>query len=315
MVVHEGRQVKVTVRDKASRLDRYLTDVLPELSRSRLQKLIRQGNVVVNQKSARAAQRLEPGDEVCIYLPPPEESMLTPEQIPINVLYEDDNLVVVDKPAGLVVHPAPGHTSNTLVNVILARCPNLKVFGNIRPGIVHRLDKDTSGVMVIAKNPAAQQYLIDQFKERSVLKVYLVLVKGRLSPPQGVIEAPLGRNPADRKRMAVVNGCRPATTSYKVREYLGEYSLLEVTPHTGRTHQIRVHLAAIGYPVLGDAVYGVRSPLLKRQFVHAHRLGFRLPGDGKYREFVSELPIDLQCAIKELRRQCVAVKSRGSGCQ
>ncbi len=316
MTTLKGRQIRLTVGEKASRLDRYLAGVLPELSRSCLQKLIRQGDVVVNQRKARAAQKLEPGDEVCVQLPPPEEPVLTPEQIPVTVLYEDSNVAVIDKPAGLVVHPSPGHSSHTLVNAILAQCPDLKGFDGIRPGIVHRLDRDTSGVMVIAKNPKAQQSLIDQFKARSVLKVYLVLVKGRLLPPQGVIEAPLGRDPVNRQRMAVVSGGRSAATSYKVREYLGDYTLLEVTPQTGRTHQIRVHLAAIGHPVLGDAVYGVRSPLLKRQFVHAHRLGFYLPGDGSYREFVSELPPDLQRVIDELRgRTSRQTKSRDTGCQ
>ncbi len=303
MTALEGHRLRLTVTEKAGRLDRYLTVVLPELSRSRLQKLIRQGNVVVNQRKARAAQKLEPGDEVYIQLPPPEVPSLTPEEIPVAVLYEDSNLVVIDKPAGLVVYPSPGHTSHTLVNAVLARCPDIKGFDGIRPGIVHRLDRDTSGVMVIAKNPKVQQFLIDQFKARSVLKVYLVLVKGRLSPSQGAIEAPLGRDPANRKRMAVVRDGRSATTSYKVREYLGDYTFLEVVLQTGRTHQIRVHLTAIGFPVLGDAVYGVRSPLLKRQFVHAHRLGFCLPGDGGYREFVSELPADLQRVIDELRGQ------------
>lgn len=311
MTALEEHQLMLTVREKASRLDSYLAGLLPGLSRSRLQKLIRQGNVVVNQRKARAAQKLEPGDEVCIYLPPPEEPVLIPEQIPVTVLYEDNNLVVIDKPAGLVVHPSPGHTSHTLVNAILARCPDIKGFEDMRPGIVHRLDRDTSGVMVIAKNPQVQRFLMEQFRSRSVLKVYLVLVKGRLSPPQGMIEAPLGRDPADRKRMAVVSGGRPATTSYKVREYLGDYTLLEVVPQTGRTHQIRVHLAAIGHPVVGDAVYGVKSSLLKRQFVHAYRLGFCLPGDGGYREFVSELPADLQHVINELRGQISRQNRRG----
>lgn len=315
MRVPEGLQIRLMVKEKASRLDIYLAGVFPGLSRSRLQKFIRQGNVMVNQRDAKAAQRLEPGDEVLIYLPPHEEQALAPQQIPVAVLYEDSDLVVIDKPAGLVVHPSPGHTSYTLVNAILARCPELRCFDGVRPGIVHRLDKDTSGVMVIAKNPNVQRFLIDQFKARSVLKVYLVLVKGRLSPPQGAIEAPLGRDPANRKRMAVVSDGREAITSYKVREYLGEYTLLEVTPQTGRTHQIRVHLAAIGHPVLGDAVYGVRSPLLKRQFVHAHRLGFHLPGDGGYREFVSELPADLQRAIDELKAGYSLTKLQGAGCQ
>lgn len=297
-------QVKIIVKEGVIRLDKYLADKFPDLSRSQLQKLIREGYVLVNGTGVKAARKVEPGDEICIHLPPPEKTTLVDEQIPLTVLYEDADLVVIDKPAGLVVHPAPGHNTHTLVNALLARCPNLKSFGDhMRPGIVHRLDKDTSGVMVVAKNFKAQQFLIEQFKHRSVVKVYLVLVKGKLSPLRGVVEAPLGRDQANRKRMAVVKGGRPALTCYKVSEYLSGYSLLEVSPHTGRTHQIRVHLAAIGYPVVGDAVYGVRSDLVRRQFIHAHRLGFRLPSTGEYREFISELPDDLKHVLNVLRGQ------------
>jgi 23S rRNA pseudouridine1911/1915/1917 synthase len=299
-IQHE--HIRMMVSEKAPRLDKYLAGKFPGLSRSQLQKLIREGLVLVNGERVMASRRLEPGDEVCIHLRPATESVLIPEQIPIPVLYEDRDLIVVDKPAGLVVHPSPGHAAHTLVNAILARCPDIKSFGdNMRPGIVHRLDRDTSGVMVIAKNPRAHQLLTEQFKARTVLKIYLVLVKGKLTPPQGVIEAPLGRDPANRKRMAVVNSGRSASTVYKVKEYLNGYSLLEVTPHTGRTHQIRVHLAAIGYPVVGDSVYGVKAHLVSRQFVHAHRLGFRLPSTGEYREFVSELSPDLKLAVEALK--------------
>jgi len=298
----QHKHIKITVSEKAARLDKYLASKFPELSRSQLQKFIREGLVVLNGERVTASRRLEPGDEVCIHLPPAAESVLIPEQIPIPVLYEDSDLIVVDKPAGLVVHPSPGHAAHTLANAILARCPDIKSFGdNMRPGIVHRLDRDTSGVMVIAKDPRAHQFLTDQFKARTVLKVYLVLVKGKLTPTQGVIEAALGRDPANRKRMAVVRGGRPASTYYRVREYLGGFSLLEVSPYTGRTHQIRVHLAAIGYPVVGDTVYGVKSDFVSRQFVHAHRLGFCLPSTGEYREFVSELSLDLKLVVEALR--------------
>jgi len=236
-------------------------------------------------------------------LPPPPSTTLTPEDIPVNILYEDKDLIVVDKPAGLTVHPAPGHPTGTLVNALLSHLSDLPETGDRRPGIVHRLDRDTSGVMVVAKNSSAHANLTEQFKSRSVSKTYLVLVKGRLSPRDGAIEAPIGRNSAHREKMAVVaeSRGRDARTDYHVLEYIGDYTLLEVKPETGRTHQIRVHLDAIGYPVAGDRVYGVKTRFLSRQFVHAHRLGFTLPSTGKGVEFTAELPPDLTTALEELR--------------
>jgi 23S rRNA pseudouridine1911/1915/1917 synthase len=291
------------VIEPAARLDRYLAVLYPELSRSRLQKLIEQNYILVNNGRAKSSQSLNIGDIISISLPPPELSSLTPEQIPLNIIYENDDIIVLNKPAGLTVHPAPGHTSHTLVNALLAHCPELAAFGDSpRPGIVHRLDKDTSGLMLIAKTIAAQQNLISQFKSHSVLKGYLVLVKGRLTPEKGSIEAPIGRHPGNRKRMAIVASGREAKTSYKVKEYLNSYTLLEVTIQTGRTHQIRVHLAAIGYPVIGDSTYGVRSVYLKRQFVHAFKLGFHLPSNGEYREFTCDLPSDLQQALADIKQ-------------
>jgi 23S rRNA pseudouridine1911/1915/1917 synthase len=215
------------------------------------------------------------------------------------MVYEDNDLLVVDKPAGLTVYPAPGHPVNTLVNALISRLPELPG-SSLRPGIVHRLDKDTSGLIVVAKNSQAQQNLINQFKTRSVKKTYMVLVKGHLEPEHGIIEAAIGRDPRNRKRMAVVAGGREARTQYTVVKYIGDYTLLEVKPETGRTHQIRVHLSAIGFPVVGDKVYGVKSPYLSRQFLHASRLGFRLPSTGEYVEFTSDLPPDLAQALKEI---------------
>jgi 23S rRNA pseudouridine1911/1915/1917 synthase len=300
MVSHPEPEAKILqVAESAVRLDKYLAKECPELSRSRLQRLIEQGYVLVNDCGAKASQKLSIGDKVCLVLPPPEQTSLVAESIPVDVVYEDDDLLVINKPAGLVVHPSPGHTAHTLVNALLARCPGLLSFGDaMRPGIVHRLDRDTSGLMIVAKNISAQQYLINQFKDRSVSKGYVVLVKGKLAPNQGIIDAPLGRDPSNRKRMAIVTGGRQARTRYKVKEYLGGYTLLDITIETGRTHQIRVHLSAIGYPVVGDTVYGVGSDYVKRQFVHACRLGFRLPVNGEYKEFTCELPPDLRQAIK-----------------
>ncbi len=290
------------IADKSGvRLDKYVVEKCSELSRTHTQKLIADGYITVNDRVAKAGLKLSAGDRVDIIIPPTAPSPLSPEAIPLNIIYEDDDLLVVDKPAGLAVHPAPGHPSHTLVNAILSHLPSLAEISNsLRPGIVHRLDKDASGLMLVAKNNAAQLNLINQFKARSVVKAYLVLVKGRLTPEDGIIEAPIGRDPRNRKRMAVVTEGRAARTQYHVVKYIGNYTLLEVRTETGRTHQIRVHLLAIGYPVVGDATYGVKSPFLSRQFLHACRLGFHLPATGEYVEFTSELPPDLAQALKAI---------------
>jgi len=293
----------IHVIEPATRLDKYLTTKYPEFSRSYLQKLIEQGYILINGHGAKTSQKLNIGDAISISLPPPEPTSLIPEPLPLTIVYEDNDLIILNKPAGLTVHPAPGHTSHTLVNALLAHCPALANFGNsLRPGIVHRLDKDTSGLMIITKTIPAQQNLINQFKIHSVAKGYLVLVKGKLTPSRGIIEAPIGRHPANRKRMAIVTSGRQARTTYKVKEYLDNYTMLEVTIETGRTHQIRVHLSAIGYPVVGDSVYGVKSAFVKRQFVHAYRLGFHLPSNREYKEFTCDLPQDLKQCLQLIKR-------------
>ena len=290
------------IADKTGvRLDKYVGEKCSELSRTHAQKLIAGGYITVNDRVAKVGLKLNIGDRVNIIIPPTAPSPLSPEAIPLNIIYEDDDLLVVDKPAGLAIHPAPGHPSHTLVNAILSHLPGLAETSNsLRPGIVHRLDKDASGVMLVAKNNAAQLNLINQFKARSVVKAYVVLVKGHLTPEDGVIEAPIGRDPRNRKRMAVVTKGREARTQYHVVKYIGDYTLLEVRTETGRTHQIRVHLKAIGYPVVGDATYGVKSDYLSRQFLHACRLGFHLPSTGEYVEFTSELPPELEGALKDI---------------
>jgi 23S rRNA pseudouridine1911/1915/1917 synthase len=285
------------------RLDKYLTQVLPQFSRAYLQRLIEQGYVLINGQKAKASQKLSESDRITVELPPSPGGHPLPEPIPLAVIYEDEDIMVIDKPAGLTVHPAPGHPSHTLVNAILAHCPGLTVSNELmRPGIVHRLDKDTSGLIVVAKDDSAREYLVAQFKSRTVTKRYLVLVKGRLSPEQGIIEAPIGRDPHRRRRMAVVESGKQAITQYQVRRYLDNYTLVEVSPLTGRTHQIRVHLSAIGCPVVGDPTYGTKSAHLDRQFVHAYRLGFRLPSTKQYQEFTSPLPADLEQALEHLAR-------------
>jgi 23S rRNA pseudouridine1911/1915/1917 synthase len=299
-----------TVREAGPRLDRYLAETWPDLSRSRLQHLIADGLVSVNSAPVRSSYKVREGDLLSVCIPSSSPLAVSPEDIPLCVIYEDQDLLVIDKPAGLVVHPAPGHPSGTLVNALLAHCPDLAGIGGVeRPGIVHRLDKDTSGLMVVAKNECAHQSLTRQIQERTVIKRYLALVNGELRPPQGTIDAPIGRDPRNRKRMAVVGDGRAASSSYTTLQRLGPYSLLEVQIHTGRTHQIRVHLAHVGHPVVGDVVYGRKGRRaasepgeqpLKRQFLHAAALGFRLPSTSEYREFHSELPADLKIVLEAL---------------
>ncbi len=297
-------KVSSFVVDKTGvRLDKYVAEKCPDLSRTQAQKLIGDGCITVNDCVAKAGLKLNTGDRMTVNLPAATPSPLLPEAIPLNIIYEDDDLLVIDKPAGLTVHPAPGHPSHTLVNAILSHLSSVPDTGDsLRPGIVHRLDKDTSGVMLVARNSVAQANLSDQFKARSVVKTYLVLVKGLLTPERGIIEAPIGRDPRHRKRMAVAAEGRGklARTQYQVVKYIDNYTLLEVMPETGRTHQIRVHLSAIGYPVVGDTTYGVKSAYLSRQFIHASRLGFHLPSSGEYVEFESELPEDLEQALSNI---------------
>ena len=283
------------------RLDKFLSKNYPELTRTYIQKLIENGSVTVNGRAARAALQLKLKDLIEITIPPPEPAVVLPEDIPFEIVYEDRDVIVINKPAGLTVHPAPGHASHTLVNALIKRFPDLEGFGgSMRPGIVHRLDKDTSGLMVIVRNEMARQNLINQFKSRSVKKCYMVLVKGKLEPSKGAIDAPIGRDPSDRKRMAVVSKGRNARTDYRVLKYIDGYTLVEANIQTGRTHQIRVHFKAIGYPVVGDVVYGVKSSLIKRQFLHACYLEFTLPSGNLLRAFTCELPDDLKQALKTL---------------
>ncbi len=293
--------MELVVDNGGVRLDKYIAGHC-ELSRSYIQNLIKEGKVLVDGHPTKASQKVTAEERITIAVPPPTPIAVAPEDIPLNIVYEDDDLMVIDKPAGLTVHPAPGHRTGTLVNAILAHCPDLAgTKGSVRPGIVHRLDKDTSGLMMVAKNDAAQMSLSGQIKKRAIKKGYLVLVSGHLSPREGAIEAPIGRHPKDRKRMAIVSTGREARTFYQVKEYLGNYSLLEVRTETGRTHQIRVHLSSIGYPVVGDTVYGGKSKILDRQFVHAHFLGFRLPSSGDFAEFESKLPPDLEQTLERIK--------------
>jgi len=290
----------VADRDR-ERLDAFVARRCPDLSRSQAARLIDQGLILVQGRTARPAQRLRPGDRVRVAVPQPAPIAAEPEPIPLNVVYEDADLLVVDKPAGLTVHPAPGHPRHTLVNAVLGRCTDLSgVGGALRPGIVHRLDRDTSGLLIVAKNDRAHQSLSRQLKERQVEKTYLALVRGRLTPSEGTIDAPIGRDPRHRKRMAVVAGGRPATTRYRTIREVDGRSLLEVRPVTGRTHQIRVHLSAAGHPIAGDPLYGGRDPLVPRQFLHAWRLAFQHPTSGERLQFEAPLPGDLRDVLRRI---------------
>jgi 23S rRNA pseudouridine1911/1915/1917 synthase len=300
-----SQRFEFIVQDSGIRLDKYVSEQC-RISRAYAQKLIDAGDITVNGQEVKPSHKPNIGDEVVVILPPPTPFSLAAEDIPLQVIYQDDDILVIDKPAGLTVHPAPGHPSHTLVNAILSLCPDLAgIGGSLRPGIVHRLDKNASGLMVVAKNDVAQVSLSHQIKSRTVVKKYLALVCGRLSPQQGVIEAPIGRHPRERKRMAVVSGGREARTAYQVVKYVKDHTLVQVQTETGRTHQIRVHFSAIGYPLFGDSVYGKRTPLLGRHFLHAHYLGFSLPRSGEFMEFHSGLPAELKEVLEHLSEDIV----------
>lgn len=293
----------LTSDSSGERLDVFLARSLPAFTRSRLRRLIVEGCVTVDDvRAAKAGLKLNVGQRVRLTLPSPQPTVIEPEAIPLDIVYEDDDLLVVDKPAGLAVHPSPGHSSHTLVNAVLAHCPVLSSMGGEgRPGIVHRLDKDTSGLIIVAKNDRAHASLARQLKERQVEKTYVALVEGRVDPPEGLIDAPIARHPRHRKKMAVVEGGRDARSRYRTLRDVAGRSLLEVRTETGRTHQIRVHLAAIAHPVVGDPLYarGRASPV-PRQFLHAQRLVFRHPRTNAKIDLQAPLPADLTRALAAL---------------
>nr|MBC7245057.1 RluA family pseudouridine synthase [Chloroflexota bacterium] len=299
--------ITLHVEHGGQRVDRYIAEAVPDLSRSFVQKLLDEGRITIAGQVPKASYKVATGDVITVCVPPPEPIELQPEDLPLTIVYEDADIVVVDKPAGMVVHPAHSHRSGTLVNALLAHCPDLGgIGGELRPGIVHRLDKDTSGLLVVAKNDAAYRHLQHQFKQRLVHKTYLALTEGILEAAHGVIEAPIGRDPQQRKRMAVLpRGGREARTEYRALEYFAQHTLVEAEPITGRTHQIRIHFAFIGHPVAGDRVYGFRKQRLPlpRQFLHAARLAFTLPASGQPIEFSSPLPDDLAAVLDILRQE------------
>lgn len=283
------------------RLDQYLSRVIPDSSRSQIQRLLKGGHIRLNDQAPKAARHVAPGDRLRIEIPEPASMELRAEPIPLRILHEDKWFLIVDKPAGLVVHPAAGHFSGTLVNALLAHGAKLSsVAGAFKPGIVHRLDKDTSGLMVVAKDDQTHRHLSRQFASRQVHRVYLAIVQGIVRQNEGTIEAPIGRHPIHRQKMAVRSGTgRDAMTRYRVLQRFPRATYLELLPQTGRTHQLRVHLAHIGHPILGDVRYGADAGFF-RQALHAHRLGFLHPAKGKQVEFTSPFPRDLQGTLKKL---------------
>ncbi len=292
---------------QTGRLDKYLVECLPDLSRARIQNLIKDEKVTVSGKvTTKTGHDVEPGDEVIIVIPPLQSSELIPEDIPLDIVFQNEDLVIINKPAGMVVHPAAGHYSGTLVHAALAAIPDLQgIGGEERPGIVHRLDKETSGLIVMAKNEKTHRWLQDQFKTRTVKKVYLALVDGKPPTPTGRIEAEIARDPSHRKQMAVVSDGRgrPAVTEYQTLEQFADFTLLEAHPLTGRTHQIRLHLAFLGCPIVGDTVYGHKksSLVLDRHFLHAARLSLRFPGEKELHTFEAPLPPELLKVLVEVR--------------
>ena len=295
-------------RETPERLDKFLVEQLQEFSRSRIQGLIVDGFVDVNGRAAKkAGQTLEHGSSVTVRIPPPTPTDLIAEDIPLDILFENDDLFVIDKPAGMVVHPAAGHSSGTLVNAVLGYDPEIEgIGGEERPGVVHRLDKETSGLIVLAKNERAHRWLQDQFHLRKVEKTYLALVDGKPPTPSGRVEAYIGRDPSHRKKMAIVSESRgrEAISEYKTVESFDKHTLLEFHPLTGRTHQIRLHCAFLGCPIVGDEIYGRKKPTIEinRHFLHAFRLKIILPNESQAKFFEAPLPVELKKVLDEIRK-------------
>ncbi|MCR5640484.1 MAG: RluA family pseudouridine synthase [Lachnospiraceae bacterium] len=286
---------QITPEQEGTRVDRFLTEQIPEHTRSFFQKLLSDGAVLLGEKAIKANYKLRAGDMIHLAIPDPVELTVLPEDIPLDILYEDADVLIVNKPKGMVVHPAPGHASGTLVNAIMFHCKDdlSGINGVIRPGIVHRIDMNTTGSLIVCKNDAAHQAIAEQIKEHSIHRIYRGIVVGRVSEEEGVIQQPIGRHPIDRKKMAIneKNG-KDAITHYRVLERFERYTYMEFRLETGRTHQIRVHMASIGHPLLGDEVYGpAKCPFqLQGQTLHAMTIGFEHPTTHQYVEFSAPLP-------------------------
>ena len=301
-------QLVIQEEQSGKRLDVVVSALFPELTRAHAQKLIKEGLVSINDKPRKASYTVVAGERLSLALPAPAELEILPENIQLDILYEDSDVILVNKPKGMVVHPAAGHTSGTLVNALLYHCKDSLsgINGILRPGIVHRIDKDTTGVIIACKNDRAHQCIAAQLKEHSITRRYLALAQGVMREEEGTVDAPLGRDPEQRKRMksGITNG-KHAVTHYRVLERFSSASYLSCRLETGRTHQIRVHLASLGHPLLGDTVYGsTKNPYhLEGQCLHAAVLGFRHPADGRYMEFTAPLPEYFEALLQKLRRK------------
>lgn len=294
--------MEIRIKETGTRLDKALAD-LTELSRSQASEQIKAGLVLVNGRAQKAKYAVKAGDIVTYELPQEEILDCPPQDLPLDIIYEDADVAVVNKPQGMVVHPSAGHPSGTLVNALLFHIKDLSTInGVVRPGIVHRIDKDTSGLLMIAKNDRAHQFLADELKEKKSLRQYLAIVHGNLSNDRGVIEAPIGRSDKDRKKQAVTAKGKPALTHFQVVERLGDYTLVKLTLETGRTHQIRVHMAYIGHPLAGDPLYAPKKTLKGQgQFLHAETLAFTHPVTGQLMRFSAEVPAIFQETLEQLR--------------
>ena len=301
------QRLTVSPEEAGVRIDKYLTEQLPDITRSYLQKLLKDGSVQMNGKSVKVSTKTAAGAVIELTIPEPEEPEILPEDIPLDILYEDSDVILINKPKDMVVHPAAGHYTGTLVNALMYHCKGdlSGINGVLRPGIVHRIDKDTTGVLIVCKNDKAHNALAEQLKEHSITRKYRAIVCGNLKEDEGTVDAPLGRHPQDRKKMAIVRtGGKRAVTHYRVLARFGNYTYIECQLETGRTHQIRVHMASLGHPLLGDEVYGrVKSPFkLEGQTLHAMVLGFIHPTTGEYMEFEAPLPEYFEKLLEKLRR-------------
>lgn len=301
-------EIKITSEQVNNRIDKLLSDLIPELSRSYIQKLLSEGNILVNDTPVKSNYKLRLDDTISVTIPEPEDIDILPEDIPLDIVFEDEDILIVNKPKGMVVHPAAGHYTGTLVNAIMYHCKDQlsSINGVLRPGIVHRIDMDTTGLLVVCKNDLAHQSLAEQLKVHSITRKYYAIVYDNIVEDEGTINKPIGRHPTDRKKQTIdLRNGREAITHYRVLERLnGKYTFIECQLETGRTHQIRVHMSSIHHPILGDAVYGPdkNSYHLQGQTLHAGVLGFQHPRTGNYVEFQSELPDYFEELLKQLRK-------------